>query len=81
MPARLIRSLTDQKHQPDAYLRLADHLYEVVAYERDGVNSGRLHVLNSHTLHPLWLTDDEVIEAQLVHAGPEPFKLPTQWDS
>ena len=66
MPIHVRVPAEDVKRQPGAYLTLGGKLYEVIGYEVTGLRSGRLHVLNSLTLHPLWLTDSEVDRSKLV---------------
>lgn len=59
---------TDPKRECGAYIAHNGHLYEVIGYEQTGPRSGKLHVLNCLTDHPVWLTEAEVQEAEFVRS-------------
>lgn len=69
----------DPRVQPDAYISLGTHLYEVIGLESTSA-SCKLHVRNCRTLHPLWLTAHEVTSAVLRRpAEPMPEGVPSDW--
>lgn len=70
--------LTDPRCRTDAYILLGAHLYEVVCWEAQAMNSGKLHVINSLTEHPMWLTGSEVQRAKLIRAAPA-LEMPPDW--
>lgn len=70
--------LTDPRCQHGAYINLGITLYDVMRWEAQSPISGKLHVVNSLTDHPLWLTGTEVQRATLVRAAP-PIEIPVDW--
>ena len=62
----------DPRFQPDAYIRIGRHLYEIVEVDGDEVR-----VRNCRTLHDLYLTRHEVERAELVDPGP--VMVPAEW--
>jgi hypothetical protein len=56
----------DPRYQPDTYLALGRHLYEVIGWENTGPSSGMLRVRNCRTLHEVSLGVDEVARAEVI---------------
>lgn len=58
--------------EPDTYIRIDRHLYEIVEVDGDEVR-----VRNCRTLHDLYLTRPEVERAQVIDPGP--VMVPEEW--
>ena len=63
-------AMPDPRREPGAYITSHSRLFEVIKDERTSLGVGRLHVRNCQTLHPLWLTAEEVDASDLVRAAP-----------
>lgn len=72
----------DPRCQPDAYLTLNGHLYEVIEWKPSGASSGMLSVRNSRTGYLMRLGSREVLAAKLVRSAPVlPETVPEGWGS
>ena len=64
--------MTEPAIEPDTYIRIGRHLYEIV-----DVDGEEVRVRNCRTLHDLYLTLHEVQRAQVIDPGP--VTVPAEW--